>query len=201
MRRALGRHSSHNPQLRLHPVTGTGPHPALLCHGHWVVTVVIALSPAPPVLHQVLLPLAVVEVADLVEAPNDHEVLGQVVQLAVRGPVRVGTLVRPDDKARLLVEDEVAPQVIKHDGVVLVVLGELGPNEGQGLAVKHAVLLRVDRHHGRMVQHAGHLVVRVPEDAQLLHLDLHPFHGGGRPDDDVVQLVGRRQELVQVGPC
>ena len=34
---------------------------------------------------------------------------------------------------------------------------------------------------------------------QFPHLDVDPLHAGGRPNDDVVVLVGGRQKRVQVG--
>lgn len=40
----------------------------------------------------------------------------------------------------------------------------------------------------------------VPHHAQLLHLDLHPLHAGGAPDDEVVVLVAGRHKLVKEGP-
>ncbi len=44
-----------------------------------------------------------------------------------------------DDQAVLLVEDVVPGQVVEHDGVVLAILvWELGPDEGQRLAVEDA---------------------------------------------------------------
>ena len=65
------------------------------------------------------------------------QVVCQIKQLFVRIPIPVCVLIWANDKAILRVHDIVAPQVIHHDCIRLIVLTrELGPDEAQWLAVK-----------------------------------------------------------------
>lgn len=61
------------------------------------------------------------------DRPNCHKLIGVVKD----------SLVWPDDKPILRVEDVIPPQIIKHDGVVCCVLREARPEHRQRLAVKH----------------------------------------------------------------
>ena len=61
------------------------------------------------------------------------EVPGQLEELLVCVPVRVGVPKRPDLQPVLGVHEEVAPQVVEHDGVAGGVVGVLRPDNTQGL--------------------------------------------------------------------
>ena len=95
-------------------------------------------------------------------------------------------------------------------------LRELPPDELERLAVEHAVLLRLDRHHRRVIQHADQVIVRVVQDAQLLqhrrpsgvsvyretvysHLHLHPLHRRGAPNHQIEVFVAGGEEEVEIG--
>ena len=83
------------------------------------------------------LPSAVPKPPQAGKGGNDLEVLCQVQQLRVSLACEMSTLERANDQPILFVEDIIAPQVIKHDGVVLCVDSRvLGPEHRQRLAVK-----------------------------------------------------------------
>lgn len=56
----------------------------------------------------------------------------------------------------------------------------------------------VDAEHRPLVEKEANFVLLVRQHAHLLALELHPAHTRGRPDDNVIVLVCRRQKRMQV---
>ena len=84
------------------------------------------------------LPFAVVQLLEAGQGCNRQQVLREIQQLFVGIAREVCTLEWPNHQAILFIENIVAPKVIKHDGVVLIVmLREFGPQHRQRFAVKH----------------------------------------------------------------
>jgi hypothetical protein len=71
-----------------------------------------------------------------------------------------------------------AADLATHRVVLVVMLGELGPDERERLAVKDAPSLGADSEHGLGVKHEGDLEVRVSRHPQLAHLHLRHTKNG-----------------------
>ena len=84
----------------------------------------------------VVLPFTVVEGRDVLHLGDVLQVRGQTQQLPIRQPVDVSLAEGTDLEAVLWVHEEVAAQVVKHDGVLLRVVSVLPPNHTQRLYLK-----------------------------------------------------------------
>ena len=70
---------------------------------------------------------------------DGEQVLCQMEKLGVGGPRDMSALEGANDQPILPIEHIIAPQIIEHDGVVLiVVVWEPSPEHWQGLAIEHS---------------------------------------------------------------
>lgn len=92
-------------------------------------------------LASILFPLAVPQGLEAFEACNLQQIYPQVQKLLVSASGAVCMLEGSNDKSILLVVHKIASEVINHDCIVWgIVVGELSPQEGKGLAFKEACM-------------------------------------------------------------
>ena len=94
------------------------------------------------------LPALVVQLAQVLDLPNDLQVIGQLHKLPIRGPVLVRLLEGSDLEPIAGVHHEIAPEVVKHNGVLARVLAlepRVLPNHPKGLAINRSILSQRNR--------------------------------------------------------
>lgn len=148
----------------------------------------------------VFLPFAVRQLREVVAVRgNVFQVFLQLEQFGVFLPVEVCLAEWSDFQSTLWVHKEIASYVVEHDGVLGRVLLVFAPYNAERLHVQRAQFAVIDADHGRTAQIEEDFVVGIRGDAQHLHFLDDPAHAGGRPNDNVIVLVGGCEEFVQIG--
>ena len=93
------------------------------------------------IIEEVRLPTLVIESLERGERGDALEVGGQLDELLVGGARGVGVLEGPDPEAVGGVHQEVAAEVVEHDGVGLAVAGVLVPNHSQRFDLMYSVYI------------------------------------------------------------